>query len=195
MVRLLKSGGKSAEAEMRRNSNAGFTLVETMVAIMVLTVGVLGLAAMLASSVAHMGMSQDEYIAQQKAAEAVESIFTARNTGQKTWNSLCNIGSAICPTGIFTATPTQLCDPGPDGIVGTADDNCAILDSIVTPGPDGKLGTADDVLIGLSNFTRTITITAIPGTTEVRQITVTINYRTSGFNRTYTLTTNISAYS
>jgi prepilin-type N-terminal cleavage/methylation domain-containing protein len=180
MVRLLKSGGKSAEAEMRRNSSAGFTLVETMVAIMVLAVGVLGLAAMLASSVAHMSVSQDEYIAQQKAAEAVESIFTARNTGQKTWNSLCNIGSAICPAGIFTATPTQLCDPGPDGIVGTADDNCALLDSIVTPGPDGKLGTGDDVLIGLSNFTRTITITAIPGTTEVPQITVTINYRRGG---------------
>jgi prepilin-type N-terminal cleavage/methylation domain-containing protein len=101
---------------MRRNSNAGFTLIETMVAVMVLAVGVLGLAAMLASSVARMNVSQDEYIAQQKAAEAVESIFTARNTGQKTWNSLCNIGSAICPAGIFTATPTQLCDPGPASI-------------------------------------------------------------------------------
>ena len=84
---------------MRRNSNAGFTLVETMVAIVVLAVGVLGLAAMLASSVARMNVSQDEYIAQQKASEAIESIFTARNTGQKTWNSLCNIGSPICPTG------------------------------------------------------------------------------------------------
>ena len=50
-------------------------------------------------------------------------------------------------------------------------------------------------MIGLSNFNRTITITAIPGTTEVRQITVTIIYRTSGFTRTYTLTTNISAFS
>jgi len=180
---------------MRRNSSAGFTLIETMVAVVVLAIGVLGLAAMLASSVARMNVSQDEYIAQQKAAEAVESIFTARNTGQKTWNSLCNIGSAICPTGIFTATPTQLCDPGPDGIVGTADDNCALPDSIVTPGPDGKLGTPDDVNIPLSNFTRTIAITAIPGTTEVRQITVTITYTAGGFNRTYTLTTNISAFS
>ena len=68
---------------MRRNSNARFTLIETMVAVMVLAVGVLGLAAMLASSVARMNVSQDEYIAQQKAAEAVESIFTARNTGQR----------------------------------------------------------------------------------------------------------------
>jgi hypothetical protein len=79
--------------------------------------------------------------------------------------------------------------------VGTADDNCAILDSIVTPGPDGKLGTADDVLIGLTNFTRTIAITSIPGTAEVRQITVTINYTAGRFNRSYTLTTNISAFS
>jgi hypothetical protein len=108
---------------------------------------------------------------------------------------LCNIGSAICPNGIFTAAPTPLCDPGADGIVGTADDNCALPDSIVTPGPDGKLGTPDDVNIPLSNFTRTITITAIPGTTEVRQITVTITYTAGGFNRTYTLSTNISAYS
>jgi prepilin-type N-terminal cleavage/methylation domain-containing protein len=180
---------------MRRNSNAGFTLVETMVAVVVLAIGVLGLAAMLASSVAYMTSSKEDYIAQQKASEAVESIFTARNTGQKTWNSICNIGSALCGAGIFTATPTQLCDPGPDGIVGTADDNCAILDSIVTPGPDGKLGTADDVLIGLSNFNRTIAITAIPGTVEVRQVTVTINYRAGRFNRSYTLTTNISAFS
>ena len=37
---------------MRRNSSAGFTLIETMVAIVVLAIGVLGLAAMLASSVA-----------------------------------------------------------------------------------------------------------------------------------------------
>ncbi|HTP43909.1 MAG TPA: prepilin-type N-terminal cleavage/methylation domain-containing protein [Candidatus Acidoferrum sp.] len=180
---------------MRRDSSAGFTLIETMVAIVVLAIGVLGLAAMLASSVAYMNTSQDDYIAQQKAAEAVESIYTARNTGSKSWNTLCNVGSPICPAGIFAAGATQLCDPGADGIVGTGDDNCAIPDSIVTPGPDGKLGTADDVLIGLSNFTRTITITAIPGTTEVRQITVTMNYTAGGFNRTYTLTTNISAYS
>jgi prepilin-type N-terminal cleavage/methylation domain-containing protein len=180
---------------MRQDSGAGFTLIETMVAVVVLAIGVLGLAAMLASSVARMNVSQDEYIAQQKASEAVESIFTARNTGQKTWNTICNIGSAICPAGIFTAAPTQLCDPGPDGIVGTADDNCALLDSIVTPGPDGKLGTADDVNIALSNFTRTIAITAVPGTTEIRQITVTINYTAGGSNRSYTLTTNISAFS
>jgi hypothetical protein len=180
---------------MRRNSSSGFTMIETMIAAGVLTVGVIGMAAMLGGSLAYMGVSKDDYIAQQKASEAVESIYTARNTGQKSWNSICNIGSPICPTGIFTATATQLCDPGADGIVGTADDNCALLDSIVTPGPDGKLGTADDVFIALTNFRRTITITSIPGNADLRQITVTINYTSGRFQRTYTLTTNISAFS
>jgi type II secretory pathway pseudopilin PulG len=180
---------------MRRNASAGFSLIETLVAVLVLSVGVLGLAAMLGSSVAYMSASQEDYIAQQKAAETIESIYTARNTGQKTWNTICNVGSAICPAGIFTATPTQLCDPGPDGIVGTADDNCAILDSIVTPGPDGKLGTADDVLIPLSSFRRTIAVTAIPGNSALRQISVTITYTYRRFNKSYTLNTFISAFS
>jgi prepilin-type N-terminal cleavage/methylation domain-containing protein len=180
---------------MRRNSSAGFTLIETMVSTVVLAIGVLGLAAMLASSMAYMSVSKEDYIAQQKAAEAVESIYTARNTGSKTWNTICNVGSPICPAGIFVAAPTPLCDPGADGILGTGDDNCALPDSIVTPGPDGKLGTADDVLIPLSNFTRTIAITAIPGNATLRQITVTINYTSGRFNRVYVLTTNISAFS
>jgi prepilin-type N-terminal cleavage/methylation domain-containing protein len=186
---------KWKEANVRRNASAGFTLIETMVATVVLAIGVLGLAAMLSASMAYMSVSKDDYIAQQKAAEAVESIFTARNTGQKTWNSMCNIGSPICPAGIFTAAPTPLCDPGADGILGTADDNCLLIDSLVTPGPDGKLGTADDVLIGLGNYTRTITITTIPGNAALRQITVTMNYTSGRFRRTYVLTTNISAFS
>jgi type II secretory pathway pseudopilin PulG len=181
--------------KIRRNSSLGFTVIETLVAIVVLAVGVLGLAAMLATSMAYMSTSKEDYIAQQKAAEAVESIFTARNTGLKTWNSICNIGSPICPTGIFTAAPTQLCDAGPDGILGTADDNCAIIDSLLTPGPDGKLGTADDVLIPLDTYSRTITITAIPGNADLRQIAVTVTYISGRFNKSYTLTTNISAFS
>jgi prepilin-type N-terminal cleavage/methylation domain-containing protein len=183
------------KSQVRQNSGAGFTMIETLVAMVVLAVGVLGLAAMLAGSMAYMSTSKDDYIAQQKAAEAVESIFTARNTGQKTWNTICNIGSAICPAGIFTATPTQLCDAGADGILGTADDNCAILDSLLTPGPDGKLGTADDVLIPLGTYTRTITITAIAGNADLRQIAVTVTYTSGRFNKSYTLTTNISAFS
>jgi hypothetical protein len=165
--------------------------METMVAMVILAVGVLALAGMLADGLAYMSMSQDEYIAEQKAAEAVESIYTARDVSQTTWANINNVSSG----GIFLDGPTQLCDPGADGIEGTADDNCAIYDSIWTPGPDGKLGTSDDVYVPLTNFTRTIVITPYPGRADLRTITVTITYRASRFTRSYQLVTNISQYS
>lgn len=165
--------------------------METMIALIVMAVGVLALAGMLADGLAYMSMSQDEYIAEQKAAEAVESIYTARDVSQTTWANINNVSAG----GIFVDGPTQLCDPGLDGIEGTADDNCAIYDSIWTPGPDGKLGTADDVKMPLTNFTRTIVIAAVAGRADLRQITVTITYTAAKFRRTYTLVTNISQYS
>ncbi|MGA7917194.1 MAG: prepilin-type N-terminal cleavage/methylation domain-containing protein [Candidatus Acidiferrales bacterium] len=175
----------------RSKAQAGFTLMETMIALIVMAVGVLALAGMLADGLAYMSMSQDEYIAEQKAAEAVESIYTARDVSQTTWANINNVSAG----GIFVNGPTQLCDPGLDGIEGTADDNCAIYDSIWTPGPDGKLGTADDVKMPLTNFTRTIVIAPVAGRADLRQITVTITYTAAKFRRTYTLVTNISQYS
>lgn len=177
--------------QIRKGPEAGFTLMETMIATMILAVGVLALAGMLANGLAYMSMSQDEYIAEQKAAEAIESIYTARDVSQTSWSNINNVSAG----GIFVDGPTQLCDPGNDGIEGTADDNCGIYDSIWTPGPDGKLGTADDVKIPLTNFTRTIVITPYAGRTDLRTITVTISYRSNRFTRSYQLVTNISQYS
>jgi hypothetical protein len=89
--------------------------------------------------------------------------------------------------------PLELCDPGPDGIVGTADDNCAIPDAIVAPGPDGILGTPDDIITPLTNFRRTIVITNVPGNTALRSISVTITYTVGRFTRQYSTSTLISA--
>jgi prepilin-type N-terminal cleavage/methylation domain-containing protein len=176
---------------IRQRAQAGFTLIEMMIATVVLSVGVLGLAATLADGLAYMDMSKYDYIAQQKASEAVESIFTARDMGEATWASICNVGSG---TGcIFLSGPQSLCDPGPDGIVGTADDNCAGLpDAILLPGPDGRF--SDAVRVPLSAFTRTITITPI--NTNLTQIQVDVTYSTGRWRgRTRTLITNISNFS
>lgn len=177
--------------QKRSTAQVGFTLMETMVALVILSVGVLALAGMLADGLAYMSMSQDEYIAEQKAAEAVESIYTARDVSQTSWANINNVSAG----GIFVDGPTQLCDPGLDGIEGTADDNCTIYDSIWTPGPDGELGTADDVKMPLTNFTRTIVIAPVAGRADLRQITVTLTYTAARFRRSYTLVTNISQYS
>lgn len=174
-----------------RAAVAGFSLLETVVAIAVLAFGVLSLAAVLADGLAYMSMSQEDYMAQQKASEAVESVFTARDTKVVTWSQIENISKG----GIFDDGPQPLLDPGPDGMVNTADDLAGSPDTIVGPGPDGILGTGDDTIIPLTNFTREVKITDFPGNTNLRQIQVIIRYTAGRFRRTYTLTTFISAFS
>jgi len=171
---------------------AGFTLLETMIAVVVLAVGLLALAAMLGNGLAYMNLSQDDYIAQEKAAEAVESIFTARDMGQATWGNICNVGAG--PNCLFLTGAQQLCDPGPDGIIGTADDNCAGLpDAILLP--NNALTFNPPVRVPLSAFTRTIVISPVAGIPNLAEIQVTITYTSGKFTRTYTLTTNISNFS
>lgn len=171
----------------------GFTLLETMISLVILGVGVLGLAAMLADSLAYMQGSQYDFIAQQKAEEAAEAIYTAKYTNNATFAQLSN-NTASNPAGLFLVPPQPLLVPGADGLVGTVADAGGNPDYIVYPGPDGKLGTADDVYESLGAFTRTIAISPVPGYTSLNQAVITVNYNTGRFNRTYTLTTYISAY-
>src|ERR1700733_3405733 len=177
----------------KRQRAKGFTLLETMIAILVLAVGILGLAAMLGDSLAYMQGSEDDFIAQQKAEEAVEAIFTAKYTNSVTWAQVSNFSGGN-PTGLFLPGALQLTVPGTDGLVGTAADTIAPPDYILGPGPDGKLGTADDVQIPLGSFTRTITITPYVGDANLRNINVTVNYKTGRFTRSYTINTLISAF-
>jgi type II secretory pathway pseudopilin PulG len=178
-------------SESHRGAHAGFSLLETVVAIAVLAFGVLSLAAVLANGIAFMSMSQEDYLAQQKASEAVESVFTARDTKVVAWSQIENISKG----GIFDDGPQPLLDPGPDGMVNTADDLAGSPDTIVGPGPDGILGTGDDTIIPLSNFTREIKITDSPANPNLKQIQVIMRYTAGRFRRTYTLTTYISAFS
>jgi prepilin-type N-terminal cleavage/methylation domain-containing protein len=182
----------STRAEFRetsqRKQESGFTLIETMIAIVVLGIGVLSLAATFASGITYMMSSQEDFIAQQKAQEAVESVFTARDNNLP-FASIANTVNG----GIFVTGPTPLCNFGPDGIAGTIDDVCGPgnIDCIQTPGPDGILGNADDVCRPLGNFTRTIAIAPVsPG---LNSITVTMNYFAGRLTRQYQLTTYISS--
>ncbi len=172
----------------------GFSLLETMIAIVVLLIGVLGAAQMLGQSLLTMQYSQYDFIAQEKAQEAAEAIFTAKYTNQSTWSQISTF-SAGNPGGLFLSGPQPLLLPGAtDGLFGTVNDEGMPPDFILLPGPDGKLGTADDVQMPLSNFTRTITITNVVNDPNLRQIQVTVSYVTASGLRNYTLTTFISAF-
>ncbi len=179
--------------QKNRWASSGFTLLETMIALVVLAVGILGLAAMLGDALAYMQGSQDDFIAQQKAEQAVEAIFTAKYTNSITWPQVANLNAGN-PQGLFSPGPQSLTITGPDGLVGSVNDVGAAPDYILDPGPDGKLGTADDIQRPLGNFKRTITITNNPTDANLRTVVVTVNYTSGRFNRSYSVTTLISAF-
>jgi type II secretory pathway pseudopilin PulG len=178
----------------KRRSAKGFTLLETMIALLVLFVGILGLAAMLGDALAYMRGSQDDFIAQQKAEEAAEAIFTAKYTNGITWAQVSN-NSVANPAGLFLVGPQPILQPGPiDGLVGTVADAGQPPETILNPGPDGKLGTADDVQLPLTEFTRTINIQNLAANANLRSIQIQVFYNTGRFRRTYTMNTYISAF-
>ena len=194
------------QGKSHNSAQRGFTLIETMIAIAIMSIGILTLIAAFATAVGATQNAQENLIARQKTLEAMENIYTARNSQQITFAQIANISNG----GIFTSSATQLLAAGPDGLVNTADDvnfpanaPCpAGPECVVMPGPDGILGTADDVAMSLSNFTRQITISPVlesDGVTvnpNLKQISVTITYTsgTSSVPRTYSATGLISAF-
>jgi type II secretory pathway pseudopilin PulG len=169
----------------------GFALLETLIAIVVLMIGLLAVLATFAMAIGNTNSVQLDSVARQKATEAMESIFTARQTNQLVFDQIQNVGNG---TGIFTAGFTPMTDPGPDGLDGTGDDVPA--QPIQMPGQSGKItNTTADVFVDLGNFTRQIQIANVVGNPNVRQITVTVRYPVpQGWYKSYQLQALISSY-
>jgi type IV pilus modification protein PilV len=178
-------------------SEAGFSLIEVLIAILVLTIGVLSLLGLMAFGVQTLASSSAMLIAREKAREAVEAVHSARDTGELSWSRVQNEANG----GVFLDGMQDVREAGDDGLVNTDDDGD--IEVAHTAGPDGLMGTADDVTIELDpeRFQREIAITPLTfdGSAAInpnlRQITVTIRYRMLGAWRQYTLTTYISVYS
>lgn len=175
----------------RQGTEDGFTILEVLVAVSVLAVGLLALAGVMTAGLSSLVAAPADLLARQKASEAIENVYAARDTRILTWSQIRNVhGGSGSDGGIFLDGPQPLRDPGPDGLVNTADDGA--IEDLVQPGPDGLLGTEDDVLTPLSQFSREIEIREVSGT--LRQIRVTVTVSGSRGERVYVLTTLVSAY-
>lgn len=183
--------------KIRRGQRAGFTLLEAMIATVILSVGILSLAVVYAQGIQVASMTQLDYIAEKQAEQAVETIFAARDSKILAWTNIRNAtGVGGVNDGVFLNGPQPLLAAGPDGLYGTADDdplNPTVV--IIDPGPDKILGTADDVVMPLRNMTRTIVITDVPGETGLRQVTISMDYSSGGVNRNFTLVSYIAEFS
>jgi len=186
--------GKGRKRAARR-AQSGFMLVEVMVAMVVLTVGLVTLLGVFSLALATTQTAQQDMIAKQLASEAMESIVTARQTTQLSWSSVDNVSLG----GIFADGYKSIQNAGADGIVGTTDDSGAR--TLTLPGPDGIVGTADDISLPLTNYQRQIAITSVTDSSgtvlsDLRYVTITVQYnipRTS-LKKSYVLTSYISQY-
>jgi prepilin-type N-terminal cleavage/methylation domain-containing protein len=190
-----------------RKVEGGFTLIEVMIAIVVMSVGLLAVIASFATAISATQSAEEDLIARQKVLEAMESIYTARNAQQIPFASVANVSAG----GIFLDGAQPMKCAGPDGLVGTGDDvNCTTqagancpnggAECMVLPGPDGILGTGDDVTMSIGNFRRTITVNPVllasgAVNNNMMAISITVSYTKAGLPaRSFTANGLISAY-
>jgi Tfp pilus assembly protein PilW len=153
-------------------NQAGFSLIEAVIAMGVLTVGLLGLAQAFYLGMRHTATSSANLVAREKAREAVESVHTARDTGNIVWAEIRNVANG----GIFLDNEEDLHSAGADGLVNTADDATAPIEVV--------------------GFRRRVQILELsPVNADLRQIVVTITYQLGARRGTYTLRTFISSFS
>ena len=179
----------------------GFSLVEVMISMVILVIGLVSMLGVFGIAMAATQTSQENSTAKQLANEAIETLLTARETANITWDQIQNTGAG----GIFLSGFLPVDCPGVDGIIGTADDAACGPQIMEQPGPTGVYaGTCPpDVCTPMTNFTRSILISPVfpPGggavpIASLRAVTITIQYTTPQFRvpRQYVLNTFISEY-
>jgi len=183
-----------------QSGERGFTLLEVLIAMAVLVAGLMSMAYGIGLGLAVVQMSTMDTIAREKAREAMEDVFTARDTSTISFSQICNIPTTgPNPNGcLFVNGLTPMYTTDSSGLVNTTAAAQGTIETYITPGPDGVIGTTDDVTYNLTGFQRSILVSAISssdGYTVLAQVTVTIQYNPLPWlSRTVTVVTVMSPY-
>src|SRR5437016_991564 len=118
-----------------KQSEAGISLIEVMIASLFMTIALLAVAMAMGQGISATYTSQEQLIAKQKAQEALESVMMARNTQEIGFAQIQNVDSG----GIFLSGFQPIQDMGTDGIPNTtgAGADHGPVETITFPGVDG----------------------------------------------------------
>jgi len=165
-----KSNHSSGTANRRRHSESGFSLLEMVVAMVILTIGLLGVASAIGYSLMVSNRGRGVTNSKMLVVSILEQMETLRNTRELSFEEISNTqvsGST------FTGFPYNASEfrpvstvPGNDGVFGTADDLW------------GPSGTSDNTALARPGVTRQIKITEFPGNRYLKKIEVTLRYTT-----------------
>ena len=163
-----------------RTGEKGFSLLETIVAIFVMTIGLGGTAAAITYALQFGAISRNVTDAKLIVIASIEEIETLRNSRRLNYRQIANDGSvdntdaANMFAGFSKGFQPISTDPGADGVNGTKDD-------LIAAGPDKKFGTNDDFInqnLARGGYSRRIEITELSKT--LKKIEVKIRYPGSG---------------
>lgn len=166
----------SNKTNRQHTSEQGFSLIEAVIAIFILTIGLIGTAGAITYALEFGSISKNVTKAKLVIVASVEEIEMLRNSRRLNFLQVANVGSvdnadAQNPfDGFSTGFKDVSTQPGPDGVNGTDDD-------FLSPGADGTYGTADDFddpTLARQGFWRKITITELSKT--LRKIEVRVRY-------------------
>ncbi len=172
----LKSEHKQTD-ELPASSAAGFTLLEVVIAMLLMLIGLLSLAGAVTYALRASGQGHSTTDAKLIITGTLEQIEALRNSKQLNYSQIANTGSVVNPgTYIFGGFSTGFnpvsSQPGCDGVSGTSDD-------LRTAGADGICGNADDVTdnsLALPGYTRQIEISQLEGNPNLKKVRVTLRY-------------------
>lgn len=158
-------------------NEVGFSLIETIVAMVVLLIGILGTLTAISFGVLYMQDSEKRVMAKEVARSTMETIFSIRDlqafdpqTGEPyDWNAIrIKVGTN---GGIFLDDWKPIREnPGDDGIFGTSDDACAVGNPCV-------VGTYTNTSAVVSGYERKIEIADIVENNVVRKRRITVRVR------------------
>ncbi|MEK7471530.1 MAG: prepilin-type N-terminal cleavage/methylation domain-containing protein, partial [Patescibacteria group bacterium] len=144
-----------------KQKNTAFTLVETLVAISIFTMSILGLMSILGSGISNTTYTKQKMTAIYLAQEGIEYARNNRDTAV-----LYNAGGAQVGWNTYTAIP--------------------LPKSISCPVSTCPVSSSD-----FAGFTRTITMASVPGTSDEVKITSTVTWTQGSGQKSITLSENL----
>jgi type IV pilus modification protein PilV len=188
-------------------NNKGFSLIEIIIAIIIMATGLVALASLLVVGVTLPQRARQQEIAKQLANEIMESIIFAKESNPSGFSTFNSINyTTNHPEGRFVSTTTnsnisKMLVAGPDGVYGTCDDgqtgtsfvNCAgttpslgtnVLTATIDPGKDGKYSTTTGTDMvnktqPLLNYSREVIIRDLtPVPVSAKEVEVNVFYST-----------------
>lgn len=160
----------------------GFSMVEVIIAIFILTIGLMSTAAAVTFALEFGAISKNVSNGKLVIVSSIEEIESLRNSRRLDFKQIANVGgvdnngSPNSFNGFSTEFRAVSLSPGPDGVNGTNDD-------LTDPGTDGVFGSGDDFnnpALERSGYSRRIKITNLTGSETIKKVEIKVRYIGAG---------------